>query len=206
MADIKILDLIQVLVVTTGGMFAFYQYVKKTRFDRIKETPIIHLVRRHKKISEVDLGNPHFFYNFIDISRPQDSDLYRYRSNDELTVDAPYIVVDMDSSNNIAAYNTWITLSVGEADVRGLANIYSHYSIIEKDADGRLSTVGTYVLVKDYQSLIGKKLYITYQNIFREKFYDEFEVSKNEKIKKIGTYEIIEMLFGTIVYKRRLHI
>jgi len=56
MADIKILDLIQVLVVTTGGMFAFYQYVKKTRFDRIKETPIIHLVRRHKKISEVDLG------------------------------------------------------------------------------------------------------------------------------------------------------
>jgi len=99
-----------------------------------------------------------------------------------------------------------VTLSAGEADVRALANIYSHYSIIEKDAEGRLSTAGTYVLVKDYQGLIGKKLYITYQNIFREKFYDEFEVSKNEKIKKLGTYEVIEMLFGTIVYKRRLHI
>jgi hypothetical protein len=203
-ADIKLLEVIQVLVVTTGGIFAFYQYIKKARFDRFKETPIIHLVLRYQNISKEDLDNPHFFYKFIDISRPQDSDLYRYTSNSELAVNAPYVVIDMVSSNNIAAYNTWITVSSKNADVKALANIQSHYSIIDKDSYGRLSTVGTYALTNEYQKLIGKKLFITYQNIFREKFYDEFEVSKNGKIKKIGTYRILELLFGSVVHKRKL--
>ncbi|MEQ1486857.1 MAG: hypothetical protein ABL920_00055 [Methylotenera sp.] len=205
-ADIKLLDAIQVLVVTSGGIFAFYQYVKKVRFDRFKETPIIHLVLRYQNISKEDLETTSFFYKFIDLSQPQDSNIYRYSSNSELAVNDDYVVVEMVSSNNIPAYNTWITLSDKYADVKALVNIHSHYSIIDKDANGRLSTIGTYALTNEYQKLIGKKLSITYQNIFREKFYDEFEVSKNGKIKKTGTYRILELFFGRVVYKKKLRI
>lgn len=203
-AEIRILDVVQVLVVTIGGAFALYQYIKKTRFDRIKETPIVNLVLAYHAITQQDLDNPHFFYNFIDVSQEQDSNIYRFTSNDDLRLGDSYLVINMVSSNHIPAYNTWITLSRGTADVRKLARIYSHYAIIEERPDTRLEAVGTYILQSEYQSLAGQKLFITYQNIFREKFYDEFEISKNGKIKKFGTHRILESLGGRLVYPKEL--
>ena len=195
---------IQIILLTTGGVLAVLQYVKKSRYDRIKESPIVNLRIEYRSVEASDLLDRAFHFKFIDLSKPQDDELYRYKSNGPLSVGQSCRAIILFSSNSMPAFNTWISLTKDPADIKELAAIQSHYSVVAESAGSRPESVITLILEADFQELVGSNLYVRYENMFREKFYDEFKISQNGKIKKVDTYRIFERLGGVLIYRRKL--
>ncbi|WP_314066034.1 hypothetical protein [uncultured Vagococcus sp.] len=206
------IELIKLCFIAIGGIFAAYQYKKNTSLDRLKTTPIISITFAYEDFTNLnekqvsEKFSEFYHFNFVDVFKKQHEDFYLYQTLEKLLKNVTsYRRIDLITTNNMPAYNTWLTFSENDLPARELFEKDSHYSINKKNKEsGEYSAGGFCISDEEFQKLIGYRVYLTYQNTYREKFADEYIITENEKLKKVDSFRLKSHCFGLVHMKIKL--